>query len=76
MKKGRRLEKRYKIQKQQKTSTVGEQNDTKCKKFKFHHSNKWYTHKLEYVTEKETQRIIRDLSSPNSRLKIRPVINT
>ena len=44
-----------------------------CKKLKFPHTNKWYMHKLEYILENETRKILRefeiqtDLSIPARR---------
>ena len=31
-----------------------------CKKLKFDHTNKWYMHKLEYVLENETHKLLWD----------------
>ena len=33
-----------------------------CKKLKFYHTTKWYTHKPEYVLENETHKILRDFA--------------
>ena len=31
-----------------------------CKKFRFNHTNKWYTHNPEYILEDDTHKILRD----------------
>ena len=39
-----------------------------CKKFKFHHTNKWYMHNPASVQEKDTRKLLWDFDMPTDNL--------